>query len=488
MDKIQIKKINEVYIRVTGEPHIEQELSDYFQFTVPNSGFIPSVRKKNWNGNVYLYGTKTKLIYAGLLEHVKQFCKERNIEIEYFSEFNKQEFSLLEAEKFVSYIKPSRIPRDYQIDAFLTCVRNNRALILSPTGSGKSFTIYLLSMLYSMGSKRKVLIIVPTITLVHQMADDFVDYGYINDNIHRITAGVDKSTECPIVISTWQSIVNMPRKWFDQFKAVTIDETHLAKAKSIKSIMTKLINCKYRFGFTGTLDNIECNKLIIEGLTGPTKKVISTKELMDRKQLAELKIKILLLKHNDKDRKLNYGKSYHDEMDFIVRNEERNKFIKNLVLSLKGNTMLLFQYVDKHGQYLYDQIKDNGIDVHFVHGGIEGEDREIIRKIVDSSENSITIASYGTFSTGTNIINLNNVVFASPSKSKIRVLQSIGRGLRVSDTKLKATLFDIADDLKYNNKKNHTLNHLFERVKNYDEERFSYRVYDIQLGKKLTDS
>jgi superfamily II DNA or RNA helicase len=252
--------------------------------------------------------------------------------------------------------------------------------------------------------------------------------------------------------------------------------------------MTKLVNCKYRFGFTGTLDNVHCNKLIIEGLTGPVKRVISTKDLMDRQQLADLEIKILILKYKQEIRKIAKDFDYQTEMDFLVQNEDRNKFIKNLTLSLKGNTLVLFQYVEKHGKQLFDQISNNSKNCYFVHGGVEGEDREKIRQIVDNSDNNIIVASYGTYSTGINIVNLNNIVFASPSKSKVRILQSIGRGLRVSENKKTATLYDIADDLTYNDKRNYTLNHLFERVKNYNEERLLYKIHNIEIQKDDTPS
>jgi len=487
MDILRIKKINDVYVRITSEPHVEQELSDFFKFEVATAKFMPKgPGGRRWNGNIFLYSMNTKLLYAGLLNYVKLFCKERDIKIEYLSDFSSIEFSVVDAEKFINYIKPNKIPRDYQIEAFVNCVRNHRALTLMPTGSGKSFTIYLLSRLYTINSQsnRKFLVIVPTVSLVHQMAKDFIDYGADPDTIHRITAGETKVTDKQIVITTWQSIVNLERPWFKQFKAVVVDEAHQAKANSFKKIMTKLVDCKYRFGFTGTLDNIECHKLIIEGLTGPTKKIISTAELINRKQLADLNIKILVLKHDDDSRQKMFNQSYHDEMDFLVRNENRNKFIKNLILSLKGNTLVLYQYVDKHGKELYDSIKNAGIPCFFVHGGVDGEERDEIRKIVEQNENSIIIASYGTMSTGTNIVKLNNVICASPTKSKIRILQTIGRGLRRSEEKTSVTVFDIADDLTFKKKKNHTLNHLFERVKNYNDEKFVYKIYDIQLSRE----
>ena len=211
------------------------------------------------------------------------------------------------------------------------------------------------------------------------------------------------------------------------------------------------------------------------------RKVTTTAELIDQKHLSAFIIKCIVLKYPDEDRKLMKSLDYQGEMDWLVRNEARNRFIKNLTLSLKGNTLLLFQYVDNHGKVLYDMLKDEGLPVHFVHGGVDGEDREEIRRIVEQSPSSIIVASYGTFSTGVNIRNLHNVIFASPSKSKIRNLQSIGRGLRKSDKKEIATLYDISDDLTWKNRKNFTIMHFVVRMAVYNEEKFDYKIYPVNL-------
>ena len=231
--------------------------------------------------------------------------------------------------------------------------------------------------------------------MVSQLASDFADYGFVSDKfVHRIFAGQDKQTDKQITISTWQSIYKMPKEYFEQFDVVIGDEAHLFKAKSLTSIMSKLNNCRYRFGFTGTLDGTQTHKLVLEGLFGIVRKVTTTAELIDQKHLSAFIIKCIVLKYPDEDRKLMKSLDYQGEMDWLVRNEARNRFIKNLTLSLKGNTLLLFQYVDKHGKVLYDMLKDEGLPVHFVHGGVDGEDREEIRRIVEQSPSSIIVASY----------------------------------------------------------------------------------------------
>lgn len=200
MDVLTVHKINEVYLRVTSEPHIEQELSDYFKFDVPQAKFMPAFRRKAWSGSIFLYSLTTKTLYCGLLKHLELFCKERDIRIEYTTEIKPQDFTVEDAKRFIQLIKPTREPRDYQIEAFVNCVREHRALTLSPTGSGKSLIIYLLTRLYTYNSsKRKALIIVPTLGLVHQMADDFVDYGCDPDEIYKIHGGIDKLPERVVV-------------------------------------------------------------------------------------------------------------------------------------------------------------------------------------------------------------------------------------------------------------------------------------------------
>ena len=481
MDSLEISRYDEVHIKVRCEPGVAQELSEYFTFFVPGYKFMPAYKNKFWDGKIRLFNPLTCLIYTGLLPYIEKFCKERNYLLDYIDDFSCEEFSLKEAKDFVNKIKPTMQPRDYQLDAFVYAVRNRRALLLSPTASGKSFIIYLLTRYYN----ARTLIIVPTTSLVSQLASDFADYGFESDRyVHRIFAGQDKQTDKPITISTWQSIYKLDKKYFEQFDVVIGDEAHLFKSASLASIMSRLHNCRYRFGFTGTLDGTQTHRLVLEGLFGVVKKVITTSELIEQKHLADFSIKAIVLKYPDEIKKMLKDASYQDEIDFIVRNDSRNKFIKNLALSLdNGNTLLLFQYVEKHGKVLYDMIKNDAGDrkVFFVSGEIDGEEREQIRKIVESEKNAIIVASYGTFSTGVNIRNLHNIIFSSPSKSRIRNLQSIGRGLRKSETKTSSTLYDIADDLTWKSKKNHTLLHFIERINIYNEEKFVYKIYTVGL-------
>ena len=480
-DIIGIEKHDEVYLKVKAEPGIVMEMSEAFTFEVPGARFMPAVRNKVWDGKIRLLNPMTGLLYYGLLSYVEDFCLKRKYEIDYLSDFSTEEFSIKEANDFVKKLKPTMQPRDYQLDAFVHAVRERRALMLSPTASGKSFIIYLLTRYYA----KRTLIIVPTTSLVSQLASDFADYGFDSDRyVHRVFAGQDKGSAKPITISTWQSIYKLPKEYFANYDVIIGDEAHLFKAKSLTSILDKMSGCRYRFGFTGTLDGTQTHKLVLEGLFGPVRKVISTAELIEKKHLADFSIKAIVLNYPEEIRKMiARSGNYQSEIDYLVRNEKRNKFIKNLALSLEGNTLLLFQFVEKHGKVLYDAISAEAGDrkIFFVHGSVDGEEREEIRRIVENESNAIIVASFGTFSTGVNIKNLHSVIFASPSKSRVRNLQSIGRGLRKSDTKDAATLYDIADDLTYKSKRNFTLTHFMERVKIYNEEKFKYRIYKVNL-------
>ena len=485
---IIIKKKNEVYVTVKAEPHINQELSDLFTFDVPGAKFMPQYRSKYWDGKIRLYSPATGEIYGGLVDKIVSWAKKSEYSLEfennqfYGAPFEENEIISREGVKdYMTRISKHK-PRNYQIDAVYDALRYNRKLLISPTASGKSLMIYAVVRYYAEKNK-KILLVVPTTSLVEQMFKDFQDYGWDAENYcHRIYAGKEKTNENPVTITTWQSIYKLKRPFFKDFEVVIGDEAHLFKSKSLISIMTKMDAAKYRFGFTGTLDGTQTHKWVLEGLFGPSYKVTQTKELIDKGHLSKLQIHILILKH--KPRKFEV---YEEELQHIITHQKRNNFIKNLVLDLKGNTLVLFSRVETHGQPLYELINNsiqNDRKVFYVHGGVDAEERERIREITETEKNAIIVASYGTFSTGINIKNLHNVIFASPSKSRIRNLQSIGRVLRKGDSKTQAVLYDIADDITHLSRRNYTLNHLIERIKIYNEEKFNYEIVQIDLGEK----
>jgi len=479
---MKVTKRDDVHLHVEVDAGRARELSDYFTFEVPGAKFMPMYRNRMWDGKVRLFSQQTGLIYYGLLPYIKKFCELNEVEytVEGIDEENDINPEALVG--FVKSLKTGLQVRDYQLRALYEAIKRKRGLFLSPTASGKSFIIYCLVRYVNLAIEKKVLILVPTTSLVEQMASDFIDYGYTDKHIHKIYSGHDRETNKKVVISTWQSLYKLPKKYFEQFECVIGDEAHLFKAKSLTNIMSKMHICPYRYGFTGTLDGTQTHRLVLEGLFGEVEKVTTTKELIDKNTLADLNIKCITLVHSEEDAKLIKDSSYQEEVEFLISNEKRNEFIVELCKRLEGNTLVLYQMVEKHGEVLYDKLKDLPYEVNIIHGKVGTDTREDIRRSTDtSSDTSIIVASYGTFSTGINIRNIHSVVFASPSKSRIRVLQSIGRGLRKSTTKDAVTVFDISDDLVYRERPNFTLRHFEERINIYNEEQLNYQIDRVKL-------
>ena len=484
---VVIGKANEVFLKINAEPHIQYELRDHFTFEVEGAKFMPQYRNRNWNGEIHLFDMRSKQIYVGLLDKIISFCDRHDytykfVDNEYYGtpfEIN-EGISYQGVKDYMTSICNHR-PRKYQVQGVYDALRHNRKLLISPTASGKSLMIYAL-VRYYVEKEQKILLVVPTTSLVEQMYKDFFDYGWDAESYcHKIYAGKEKTNEYPVTITTWQSVYKLERSFFEDYNVVIGDEAHLFKSKSLISIMTKLHHAKYRFGFTGTLSGAQTHQWVLEGLFGPSYKVTKTDELMRQGHLAQLDIQCIVLKHPEKK-----FETYQDEIEYLISHEQRNKFLCNLALDLKGNTLVLFSRVEAHGAVLYEKINTNKRrenKVFFVHGGVDTEERELVREITEKENNAIIVASYGTFSTGINIRNLHNIIFASPSKSRIRNLQSIGRVLRKGANKVKATLYDIADDCTYKTKRNYTLNHLIERIKIYNEENFNYEIITIQLRK-----
>ena len=486
MSHLTIEKVNEVYLKITTEPHVEHELRDRFTFEVESKKFMPQYRSRHWNGEIHLYNMKTKRIYVGLLDKIIAFCE--NAGYTYQFENNKYYGPPFEVNDFVSqggvkdYMKsiaPDISPRDYQVDAVYEALRYNRKLLISPTASGKSFMIYSV-VRYHVARGNRILLVVPTTSLVEQMYKDFKDYGWDSENhCHRIYAGRERVNTNEVTITTWQSVYQLDRTFFEEYDVIIGDEAHLFKSKSLVGIMDKLHHAKYRYGFTGTLDGTQTHKWVLEGLFGPSYKVTGTKKLIDEGHLASLDIQCLVLKYKPKK-----FDTYEDEIQHLISHEMRNKFITNLSCDMKGNTLVLFSRVESHGAILYEMINNKvseGRKVFFIHGGVGAEDREKVRSITELQQDAIIVASYGTFSTGINIKNLHNVIFASPSKSRIRNLQSIGRVLRKGKDKVSAKLYDIADDFTIRSRKNYTLNHFIERIKIYVSEQFNYDILTIDI-------
>lgn len=479
MADVFIKRLNEYQVQVIAERYILKELADNFMFRPEGYKFVPSYKNRVWDGWIRMLSLDTGIILYGLHNQIKQLAESKGYSVEIDKAITSEDTSIPEtsgydlAELFDSKFEP----RDYQNDAVVYALKRRRALLLSPTGSGKSLIIYLLTRHLIDNEKKKVLIVVPTVSLVTQMRGDFIDYNKGKDlGIHTISAGESKSSTLPAVISTWQSLMRVSKDYLSQYDAVIIDEAHLAKSASITKLLQKMPDVEFRIGLTGTIDDKgPVNKLTLEGLFGDIYQVTKTHKLIEQKTLADFQIKTILLQHKCNQK----FTTYQEEIDYVVESEQRLAFISNLASNLKGNTLVLFNYVERHGIPIYEKLKNQGKNVHLIHGGINKDERELIRKSLEKSNDNILVASFGTTSTGVNIKNLDNLIFAHPTKSKIRNLQSIGRILRKNGENI-ATLYDLVDVFS-NSKFSYGYKHYTERKKQYDAEKFNYKEYEVKL-------
>lgn len=494
MADIIVTLVDNATIRIICERHIAAELNDFFTFKVPGYKFMPAYRNGGWDGKIKLFNILTGDLLAGLFPYVAKYAADHNYTLETEDSgygFPDTVYSVDQSflDDFYQALKMPHSVRDYQNEAIKHAIERRRALLISPTGSGKSLLAYIITRYVLGAHKGKVLIVVPIISLVTQLLTDFADYGYDPTKVHIIYSGKDKQTNKRVIITTWQSIYKLPKAWFDQFDAVIGDEAHNFKAKSLTSIMNKSTKALYRIGLTGTLDGTQTHQLVLEGLFGTVRKVTDTKTLQDRGQLAPVQIQAVNLVYSQASIDKLYGgrtfPEYRDEVKFVLEHPKRNNFIANLALNTKGNTLVLFRFVD-HGRMVYDLIKAKAADnrkVFYISGSVDVEDREAIRRIVETQEDAIIVASMGTFSTGINIRNLHNLILSSALKARIKVLQSIGRGLRIADNGQKTTVIDLMDNLPDpdTGKMNVLMRHAIERLKLYKSEQFPYKIIKVDI-------
>lgn len=499
MDILKVKKINHAFVEIETTPSIRYELSEYYSHYADGYKFSPAYKNKMWDGLIRHFDTRTNRLPLGLVPYLAEFVKSRGYKLElihntyygYPIENSTDDSSFISKYNLTSNGNPIQL-KEHQINALERFIKKKNVLIESPTASGKSAIIYSSILYYLEKHEGNILLIVPSISLVNQMYSDFADYSEydelfnVHEMCHKIFGGQDKDTNKRVTISTWQSIFKMPPKYFQKFGMVIVDEAHTAKAKSLVNIMSKCTEAEYRLGATGTVGkDSKVNRMTLEGYFGTLYKVISTRKLMDDGHLSDLKIKILVLKYPDSTKSRNKNLKYQEEIDYIVTNKKRNEFITNLALKQDGNTLILFNFIEKHGIPLYELIKSkahSSRSIFYVAGSTDADTREEVRKLTEKQSDAIICASLGVFSTGVNIKNLHNIIFASPSKSQIKVLQSIGRGLRKADNGMHCTLFDIVDDLSWKSYKNYALKHASERIKIYSTEKFEYKVFTLEFN------
>lgn len=474
------------------------EIYDEFSFFVPGYKYMPMFKAGRWDGKIKLYDIRNRKFYIGLLPRLIDWCDTNGytISIQDKDEFRKGNI-YDEAQLEDIYKTSVWVPKPHQKKAVEFALKNPKTLTMSPTASGKSMMIYLLMRYILEHTEDNILITVPTTALVEQLYTDFEEYvndgfdvGSVVQRLHGTRKDVVPGAR--VLISTWQSVYKKEAGFFSKFNTYMCDEAHGADAKSISSIVEKLAHADRRFGFTGTLDGSMMHELDMMARFGILHRVITTKELMDQGDVAQLNIEAWILKHTDEDRKLVKGADYQDELNFLVTHKARNKFMCLKALESEGNVIMLFTFIEKHGAILYKMLepacKALGRPLFYVHGGTDVDDREAIRKVLETVNNAILLASFGTMSTGTNIKNLHHIFFCHPYKAVIKTLQSIGRGLRVSDTKKNARLVDFGDDLTYTSKTgkgkstpNTVFKHFIDRLNIYKKEKFNYKIFEKTL-------
>lgn len=491
MTDVVVEKVGDVYIDIHCDNGIAMEMNDYFAFYAKDYKYMPKYRNNMWDGKIRLFNTIEKKIYAGLLHEVIRFCIDREYSLYVDPALTPNKTEEFVTEAFWESLNLPFEPHDYQMDAVELIASKKRRLVLSPTSSGKSLIVYgSARWLLENNKAKKILVLVPRTSLVEQLYKDMDEYAEnvewcSEDHVHKIYdyKGMTRETDKPITVTTWQSVYRLNKKFFSQFDAVICDEAHEASAESIKGIMTKMVRCPYRIGLTGTIEDTETHKLVLTGLFGKVYRTATTKELMDRGIVSQLHIKGLMLQYPDDERKAMSKLKYQDEVNVLVNDRRRNRFISKLAGKSSGNTLILFNLVKDHGIPLYERIVEENPHkkVFLVHGKIKVKDRELIREITETRDDVIIIASYGTFSTGINIKRLKNLIFAHPFKAKIKNLQSIGRVLRKFATYEGVNLFDIADDYKWKSRVNATMKHFKERLRIYDAEEFSYKLIPLEI-------
>lgn len=501
---IKVKPFDESFIKLEiADYGIEQELEEFFTFFQPGYKFMPTFKSGVWDGKIRLYNKRTKALYKGLIDVLVQFANMNKYTIQLDDSLypKDREVSLEEFTEFCQNLNVSNgkdiIPiRDYQITAAFEAVETYRRILVSPTGSGKSLIIYaLIRWFLHKDPDEKIVIIVPTTSLVEQLFTDMLEYSTENgwsavDHIQLLYSGKDRIFSKNVMISTWQSLHAMKKNDPSSFDAIRknttiafFDEAHTFKADAVRGTIEQFKTTKRRIGTTGTLDGTKINELVLMGLMGSPYTVKTTRQLIDEGVLSDIKIHVLKLNYPEHVRKELKGLDYQSEIDFIIGTQARNRIIKDLALRCKGTTLITFAYVERHGKVMHALIEKEAGDrkVYYVSGETGIKEREQVRKLAASDPHAIIVASEKLFSTGVNIPGITNIILTMPRKAPNLIRQTIGRGLRRSAGKVYMNLFDIADDLSVGRKLNHAMRSLNDRLSIYIKEDFEYKVHEVHL-------
>lgn len=499
MQDIKVHYLDCSHVQIECCDSIMAEMREYFSFEVDGARFQARFKYGGWDGRIRLMDYNGKLP-IGLTGTVGIFARQMEYSIWVDPRINATE-DITEADfnawvdTLDIYSGNARIkPHWYQTKAAFEGIKHRRRILNMPTSSGKSLTQCIMSRWYLENYEGKVLIIVPTTSLVLQMRDDFVDYQlFPYEAIHCITSGKSKIVgDRLICVSTWQSACKQPLEWFKQFGCVMVDECHLATAKNLTKIVTDMTHCQFKFGLSGSLRDGKANLMQYVGMFGDISRPVTVEQLMQDGQVSNLKINCLFLRYSDEECAAIKGLDYQTEIKFITEHKKRNAFVCKLALKLgqKENVFVMFKS-KKHGKRLYEALAKNHGNVYYVDGDVDTETRDALKKMSEITTGVIIVASYGVFSTGVSIKNLHHVIFGHPIKTSTIVRQTIGRALRKHASKSVATVWDIVDHLAVKTKSpkakkqfshlNYVLKHALERIKIFNEDRFEYSTKTINL-------
>ena len=370
--------------------------------------------------------------------------------------------------------------RDYQEESVKLALKNKSGVIILPTSAGKTLVIATLVKSIQDQHDFKALILVPDIQLVAQTYSDFIDYGIPEFEITKWTGSTEPDKNAKIVISNAQILLSEKQdlSLLKDIKLLVIDEVHKIKYGNKINKVVEQIPALFRYGFTGTLPDYKIDQWNIFGKIG---RVIYHKEsitLRDQNYISQVHVAALKLTYKDVPRFTtpsmhNPTAGYEEEITWLQTNSYRNAIIIKLINKSDKNTLIMVDRI-AHGEELLRVLQEStNKQVHFVHGAVEIEEREMIRKLMEEHDNVACIAISKIFSTGINIKNLHNIIFAAIGKARIKIIQSIGRSLRKHSSKKLATIFDIWDNLRYGNK------HMVERLALYNREQIPYSVTEL---------
>lgn len=501
MADINVRFQDYSYAKVEADYGIICELRDYFSFDVEGAQFNPKVKYGIWDGKIRLMGTDGSLPW-GLVNMVKGFASnlDYTVDIEDIlapkPQMSREDFDAWLAAKDIYAGNTKITPHWYQADSVFHAINNRRGTLNLPTSAGKSLIQTLIARWFLESYQSKVLLIVPTTALVKQMRDDMVDYRLFPSSAINLLGGGNKgqNDDALITVATWQTAVKQKPEWFAQFGLMMCDECHLATGASISKIIKQMTHCEYKFGLSGSLKDGKTNVLQYIGLFGDVFRPVDTAKLMEDGQVADMSIKSVILRYKDEEcagcKELNYA----EEIKYITTHKKRNAWVCSLARKLADrneNVLVLFKNT-AHGKALYEALKaTHGDKVHYIAGETKTDQRAELRGVAENETGLIIVASYGVMSTGISIKQLHHLVFSHPVKSKVIVLQSIGRVLRKHGSKTKALVWDIVDNLGIKTKSktaknpyrhmNYAFKHGVERIQRYNAEKFDYTMVKVDL-------